>query len=147
MREISILEEQLLDEYMRCERNLISQTNELERLQKGCISKKKINGRTYYYLQWKENGKVKSKYIPIKELGQIQDQIEERRRWQMSIRNLKRSMRQIEKALGKGLINEYKQNFQLTVGIFSIKPLSTALSKISLHRKCILCIRLFERPA
>ena len=110
MREISILEEQLLDEYMRCERNLISQTNELERLQKGCISKKKINGRIYYYLQWKENGKVKSKYIPIKELSKIQDQIEERRRWQMSIRNLKRSMKQLEKALGKGLINEYKQN-------------------------------------
>ena len=41
---------------------------ELEReialLPVGCISRKQIRGIIRYYLQWNENGKLKSKYIP-----------------------------------------------------------------------------------
>ena len=36
---------------------------ELEQLPAGYISKKNINGNPQYYLQWRENGKMKSKYI------------------------------------------------------------------------------------
>ena len=110
MRELSILEEQLLDEYMRCERNLLSQTAELERLGKGYLSKKVIGGHEYYYLQWREEGKVKSKYVSKEDLQMIRDRVAVRRRWEKSIRNLRRSMKQLENALGKELINEYKQN-------------------------------------
>ncbi len=37
---------------------------ELSELPKGYISKKKIKGKTYFYLQYPENGKLHSKYIP-----------------------------------------------------------------------------------
>jgi hypothetical protein len=110
MRDLSILEEQLLDEYMRCERNLDAQIAEINRLGKGYLSRKNIQGREYYYLQWKEDGKVKSKYVAESEVPELKHNIENRRRWEKSVSNLKRSMKQIEKALGKDLINEYKQS-------------------------------------
>ena len=42
----------------------------------GYISKKNINGNVYYYQQWTENGKVKSKYIKKSELEQFEGQID-----------------------------------------------------------------------
>ena len=35
----------------------------LEKSPKGYLIKKKINNKTYYYIQWRENNKVKSKYV------------------------------------------------------------------------------------
>ena len=40
---------------------------ELALLPKGYISNKMINGIVRHYLQWRENGKTKSKYIPDSE--------------------------------------------------------------------------------
>ena len=36
---------------------------EIAQLPAGYISKKIIRGKVQYYLQWKENGKLKSKYV------------------------------------------------------------------------------------
>ena len=35
----------------------------LEKSPKGYLIKKKINNKTYYYIQWRENNKIKSKYV------------------------------------------------------------------------------------
>lgn len=43
----------------------------IENLPKGYISKKNISGKERYYLQWKEKGKVKSKYIREEELEEL----------------------------------------------------------------------------
>lgn len=40
---------------------------ELALLPKGYISNKTINGKVRHYLQWRENGKTQSKYIPDSE--------------------------------------------------------------------------------
>lgn len=45
----------------------------------GYISKKNINGKTCYYRQWKESGKIKSKYIPAGEVDYIAKLIDERK--------------------------------------------------------------------
>ena len=37
--------------------------NQISELPAGYISRKIINGKERFYLQWSENGKVKSKYI------------------------------------------------------------------------------------
>ncbi len=61
----------------------------IKELPKGYISKKNIHGKTQHYLQWKENGKVKSKYIRDEELQELQNQIEERKRLQSRLKEKK----------------------------------------------------------
>ena len=45
----------------------------------GYISEKNIRGKKQYYLQWREEGKLKSKYIRVGEVEFIRRQIEERK--------------------------------------------------------------------
>ena len=56
----------------------------------GYISKKNINGKTRYYLQWKENGKIKSRYIREEEAEEVRAQTEERRQLQKRLKELKK---------------------------------------------------------
>ena len=107
MRELSILEEQLLDEYFRCERNLKAQMAYLEEnAVHGYISHKKIKERDYYYLQRRDGKHIVSKYIPKNVVPLLSQKIEERKKWQKSIKNLKRDMQSIERILGKECIDE-----------------------------------------
>ncbi len=109
MAKVSVLESQLLDEYFRCERALSIHKHALAQNDlKGYISVKKIGGRKYHYLQWREGSKVCSKYIKAEELERIYSSLEERKQHQSSIRNLKKSIRQLEKVLGRKLIEEYR---------------------------------------
>lgn len=59
-------------------------------LPEGYISKKTIKGKEQYYRQWKENGKLKSKYIRISELEQVQAQIEERKKLQIRLKDMQK---------------------------------------------------------
>ena len=36
----------------------------INELPKGSISRKQVNGKTYFYHRWHEDGKLKEKYIP-----------------------------------------------------------------------------------
>ena len=58
----------------------------------GYISKKNINGKERYYLQWRENGKVQSKYIKDTELDVVQEQVEERKRLQAQLKELQQTL-------------------------------------------------------
>lgn len=55
----------------------------------GYISKKNIKGKTQYYLQWRENGKMKSKYIRADNVETVRQQIEERKRLAAKLDELK----------------------------------------------------------
>lgn len=59
-------------------------------LPKGYISKKNSRSKPQYYLQWKENGKIKSKYVNEADLETTEQQIEERKRLQEKVRELKK---------------------------------------------------------
>lgn len=52
---------------------------ELARLPNGYISKKLISGKERFYLQWLENGKLKSKYIKAAEFDEISAQMEKKK--------------------------------------------------------------------
>ena len=52
---------------------------ELKELPKGYISNKNIGGKIRHYLQWSENGKIKSRYIKESEYEEIRAQIERRK--------------------------------------------------------------------
>ena len=55
----------------------------------GYISKKNIGGKERCYLQWMENGKLKSKYIKASEFEKILAQVETRKRLQAELKKLK----------------------------------------------------------
>lgn len=45
------------------ERHIAVNLEEIEKLPRGCLTKKKIKGKEYQYLQWREGNKTRSKYI------------------------------------------------------------------------------------
>ena len=76
--------------------NIANRINELKakigELPVGYISKKNINGKTRYYHQWTELGKIKSKYIKDGELEKLQEQIELRRKLQKKLKALEKEV-------------------------------------------------------
>ena len=63
---------------------------EIALLPVGYISRKQIRGKTRYYLQWSENGKSKSKYIPESDIEELEKQICRRKALQTELRKLKK---------------------------------------------------------
>ncbi len=63
----------------------------LDKLPIGYISKKTINGKVRYYHQWKEDGKLKSKYLKEGEEIVLQEQINERKALQAEEKELKKA--------------------------------------------------------
>lgn len=81
---------------------LIRQIEEqIAALPAGYISKKNINGKTRYYLQWKENGKVKSQYLREEEAEEIRVQIEERRQLRKRLKELKKKFPAVKENVRK----------------------------------------------
>ncbi len=66
--------------------SLKSRINELP---KGYISKKVIASRVYFYHQWSENGRKKSRYLRDDEIGPLSEQIELRKTLQAELRAAK----------------------------------------------------------
>ena len=64
-------------------------TEQIGRLPKGYISKKTINGKTYYYHQWSEGGVKQSRYLHDEEVEPLAAKIEQRKELQAKLRRLK----------------------------------------------------------
>ena len=107
MRKITIFEEVLLEEYDRANRRIALAEKELSELPKGVLTKKKIRGKEYTYLQWREGKKVKSKYVAKDKVPEIRKLLDLRKQRVEIINESIKSKKQTEKALGKGLIDEY----------------------------------------
>ncbi|MCD8327265.1 MAG: AAA family ATPase [Lachnospiraceae bacterium] len=58
----------------------------------GYISRKTIRGKVQYYRQWREEGKIRSKYIREEELEEIRDQIGERKQLEERLKELKKQV-------------------------------------------------------
>jgi len=64
---------------------------ELDALPKGYISNKNIGGKVRHYLQWSENGKVKSRYIKESDYEEIRAQIERRKKLTALLKTLEKA--------------------------------------------------------
>ena len=64
----------------------------IEELPAGYISRKNIKGKVQHYRQWRENGKVKSKYIRESDLAEIQYQIGERKQLEERLKELRKQI-------------------------------------------------------
>ena len=104
---MSVMEEVLLEEYDRSIRISTALEEEIKNLPKGSLQKKVINGKEYWYLQYRENDSIKSDYVKIDNLERIKNDIAKRKSDIVALREQKKSQRMIEKALGKEFINEH----------------------------------------
>lgn len=68
---------------------------ELESLPNGYISKKKIHGKTYFYLQNKENGKLVSKYIKEEDLPLLEAQLDHRHDLESELKEIYRKQKNL----------------------------------------------------
>ncbi|WP_227766348.1 hypothetical protein [Zhaonella formicivorans] len=89
----------LQEELERQQRMLKAYLAKLEALPKGNIVPKKVNGRNYSYLQFRSGRRVVSQYIPESELPIIKAKIEERKRYQKTVRDIQKEIKFIQKAL------------------------------------------------
>ena len=65
---------------------------QIARLPIGYIVEKVINGKKYYYQQWKENGKSRNRYISQEEANILNPLIEERKKLQKELKALRKSL-------------------------------------------------------
>lgn len=94
----SVLQEQL--EYaLESERRY---KEAIEELPRGSLSKKKINDHYYYYLVYRDGGKVKSEYLGKlfdEEIEEYRKKIEKRRLYQEILKNLSDEIKYLKKVL------------------------------------------------
>ena len=82
--------------HQEIQNELLQVRKEIAELPPGYISKKNINGKTRYYLQWVENGKKKSKYVDDVFADDLRAKIEKRRN-KTSFQNRSNAWRKFEK--------------------------------------------------
>ncbi len=99
MAETSILKQVLLEEFDRNNHFIESAEKEVSQLPIGYISKKSINNKTYFYYQWREGDKIRSKYIKMKDVQILNKKIRRRKELEEAIRKAKNENRRIERAL------------------------------------------------
>ena len=116
---------------------LESLKRELETLPSGYISKKMIQGKIRYYLQWSESGKKKSKYIGESNVDTIFKQIEHRK-------EVLKRIKEIESVLPKEQNNEELENIYQT-SVMVGKDLRSFSDAVALFkkRKCFVDITSF----
>lgn len=79
-----------------------SYRKEIEALSKGSIQRKRIKGREYPYLVFRNAGKVVSRYLgrlPSEDIKKLGREIELRRKQEQMLRRLKGDISQIERML------------------------------------------------
>ena len=96
---ISVLSTLLSREENRNEKMIAEYNRELETLPKGSIKPKKVKGKVYYYLTFRDGDKVITKYVGKDEesLITIREQLARRKQVEEIIKKLKEERVQIKK--------------------------------------------------
>lgn len=81
-------------------------TVQIEKLPKGYISEKIINGKIYYYHQWSQGGVKQSKYLHDGEIEPLSEKIEKRKELQKELRALK--AKPSNKSINRNEVNNLK---------------------------------------
>lgn len=88
----------VLDEYTELLRLRLVYSNRLSELPKGYISKKTIGNKEYHYLQFRNKGKVESKYLKDDEVGEMRKLLALRKEAESAAPEIDRRLCEIEKA-------------------------------------------------
>ena len=97
---MEILNSILIEELERLRKLKKHYEQEISKLPKGCLVRKKIKGHLYYYLNYREGKKGVFKYLGKlnnKELGKLEEKISERRKLRKLEIQVKRDIPKLEK--------------------------------------------------
>lgn len=97
---MSILLDVLNEEYERSCRIIDSLKAKIDSLPRGYISVKRINGKEYCYIQYREGRKVKSRYIRPEQVDEVKKQIAKRKSLEKELRERKLDRDSLKKVLG-----------------------------------------------
>ena len=110
---MNALEASLVDEYYRMRKAYTINQLELERAYiKGSISIKRIHVKEFTYLQWRECEHVKSKYLDMQAAARIAARLQKQKEWKRQNRQYEKQMRQIVRAIGQDIINDYREQYE-----------------------------------
>ncbi len=106
---MSVLEEVLMEEYERSLR--ISRAIEAENasLPRGNVRRRIINGRPYFYLQYRDGSHVRSEYLKADEAEAVSRAIARRKENESALKEQAKSRAQIIKALGREYVDEHSR--------------------------------------
>lgn len=96
---MSVLDSVLLEERERLKRICVAMEKEVSEMPKGYLSRKVISGKTYFYLQRREGGKVIGKYVSAADAQQLMPIISRRQSLEKSIRECKSNIKRLEKII------------------------------------------------
>ncbi len=99
----------IFSEYTSLLEHLLKLQSQRSNLANGYISKKKIKGIQYYYLQNRVNGKIISKYIKEEDIERISEELDLSKKHKMEISQIESRLLKIEQAaklLDKKLIRD-----------------------------------------
>ncbi len=96
---MSILDGVIREEYDRINRVIHNIEMEISELPKGYISEKKIKGKIYYYLQCRENKKLKTSYVKKEDVDAFRTLIAHRKDLEIELKNMKGERKKLEKVL------------------------------------------------
>ncbi len=88
----------VFSEYNSLLKKLQNMQSKIDTLPQGYISKKTINGKEYFYLQNRVNGKVVSKYIKKAEIKNISSKIELSKKYKIEIPQIENRLLELDQA-------------------------------------------------
>lgn len=96
----------IVNEYTKLLERKAGLQKELSVLPQGYISKKNINGRTYYYLQNRVSGKMTGIYLKKDEMDRVSEQLRLRKQYEAELPKVNSRLSELEQAarlIGHGL--------------------------------------------
>lgn len=96
---MTVMEVVFREEFDRLQRMKKAMLRDYNELPKGYISTKKINGRTYYYLQKREGNRIKSRYIKSDELETLQHQMKIKAQLKESLKDIEYNLKLLRRVL------------------------------------------------
>ena len=97
-----IIHDSLREELERLLEKEQAYKTQLAVLPKGRIHNKLIGGKKYPYLTYREDGKVKSRYVKSEELDQVRAQVEQRQQVEKTLKSIRADLRVIRKVVKVG---------------------------------------------
>lgn len=96
---MSVLNGVIMEEYERLSRIITKVQKEINELPKGYISEKRINGKVYHYLQFREGEKVKSVYLKADKVESYRVLIAHRNELIINLKGLQEDKKRLERML------------------------------------------------
>lgn len=97
-----IIHEALKEELVRLQEKERVYETQLALLPKGRIQHKLIGGKLYPYLTYREDGKVKTRYVKSEELEQVRALVEQRQQYERALKSIRMDLRVIRKVVKDG---------------------------------------------